>query len=226
MAPVCDVLRLGPAPVPYRDALERQRNLQRRRQAGEIPDTLILLEHNPVITIGRGSRDAADLLADEATLLARGIELVETDRGGEMTYHGPGQLVGYPILSLEERGKDLHKYLRDLEQTIIDTLAHFDVNGGRIAGLTGVWVGDAKICAMGIKVTRWVTMHGFALNIDPDLTPFRRDIVPCGITDRGVTSLAELGVEATHTEVEDTYLAAFARVFGVELREVGNVDIG
>ena len=183
-------------------------------------DTLILLEHAPVITIGRGSRDSTDLLTSEAALHARGIELVETDRGGEMTYHGPGQLVGYPILSLEARGKDLHRYLRDLEQTVIDTLAHFGVTAGRIAGLTGVWVDDAKICAMGIKVTRWVTMHGFALNIDPDMTPFRRDIIPCGIQDHGVTSLAELGVTSTRDGVEEVYIAQFAGVFGAEMRVV------
>lgn len=221
MAVLCDFLRLS-EPVGYAEALGMQRRLQLARREDRAPDTLILLEHRPVITIGRGSRDRADLLSGEAALAASGIELVETDRGGEMTYHGPGQLVGYPIISLDSRGRDLHRYLRDLEQTVIETIGAFGVTGTRIEGLTGVWVGNAKICAIGIKVTRWVTMHGFALNIAPDLTPLRRDIVPCGISDRAVTSLAELGVSATRAEVEDAYLASFARIFDVEFQRVGD----
>jgi lipoate-protein ligase B len=214
-----ELVRLTGAPVTYAEGLRLQREYHARRRDGIGPDTLILLEHTPVITIGRGSRDESDLLTGREALGARGIDLVETDRGGEMTYHGPGQLVGYPILSLEERGRDLHQYLRDIEQSVIDTLAHFGIAGGRIAGLTGVWVHSAKICAIGIKVSRWITMHGFALNIDPDLTSFRQDIVPCGISDRGVTSLAELGVPATREEVEEAYIAAFSRVFDATVEE-------
>jgi len=217
MSSPCDLISITGAPLKYVDGLDLQRRLHQQRRDESIGDTLVLLEHAPVITVGRGARDASDLLTDEATLRSLGIDLVETDRGGEMTYHGPGQLVGYPIVSLEERGRDLHRYLRDLEQSVIDTLGQFGVVGGRIEGLTGVWVGNAKICAIGIKVTRWVTMHGFALNIDPDLASFRRDIVPCGIRDRGVTSLAELGVWATRAEVEAAYIAAFERVFDLSL---------
>ncbi len=140
------------------------------------------------------------------------------DRGGEITYHGPGQLVGYPILDLRQHGQDLHQYLRDLEEVMIQTLAVYGLSGERVAGRTGVWVEERKIAAIGIKVSRWVSLHGFALNITTDLTPFRRDIVPCGIHDRDVTSLAELlpGGCPNRVEVEAATVAAFADVFGIE----------
>lgn len=184
-----------------------------------MPDTLLLLEHPPTITLGRGT-DGADLLSDAPTLAARGIALVRTDRGGEITYHAPGQLVGYPILDLRAHGQDLHRYLRDLEEALIRALAPFGLNGERVPGLTGVWVGGAKIAAIGIKVSRWVSTHGFALNVSPDLTPMRRDFVPCGIKDRGVTSLAELVPEKglTRADVEPGVVAAFADIFGVTPR--------
>ena len=192
--------------------------LAERRQRGEIPDTLLLLEHPSVITLGRGSREA-DLLTDEADLKARGIAVERVDRGGEISYHGPGQLVGYPILDLRGHGQDLHRYLRDLEEMIIQTLAVYGLQGERVPRRTGVWVQDRKIAALGIKVSRWVSMHGWALNITTDLTPFRRDIVPCGISDRDVTSLAELlpGQTPARAEVEKTLLAAFAEIFEVSL---------
>jgi len=192
--------------------------LVERRQRGEIPDTLLLLEHPSVITLGRGSREA-DLLTDEADLKARGIAVERVDRGGEISYHGPGQLVGYPILDLRGHGQDLHRYLRDLEEMIIQTLAVYGLQGERVPHRTGVWVQDRKIAALGIKVSRWVSMHGWALNITTDLTPFRRDIVPCGISDRDVTSLAELlpGQTPARAEVEKTLLAAFAEIFEVSL---------
>ena len=192
--------------------------LVERRQRGEIPDTLLLLEHPSVITLGRGSREA-DLLTDEADLKARGIAVERVDRGGEISYHGPGQLVGYPILDLRGHGQDLHRYLRDLEEMIIQTLAVYGLQGERVPRRTGVWVQDRKIAALGIKVSRWVSMHGWALNITTDLTPFRRDIVPCGISDRDVTSLAELlpGQTPARAEVEKTLLAAFAEIFEVSL---------
>lgn len=194
-------------------------DLVRRRQAGVLGDTLLLLEHPPTITLGRGTNDA-DLLTDIPTLRAGGIAVERADRGGEITYHAPGQLVGYPVLDLRAHGQDLHRYLRDLEEVLIRTLAQFGLAGGRIPGLTGVWVGGAKIAAIGIKVSRWVSMHGFALNVNPDLSPMRRDIVPCGIKDRGVTSLAELlpGGGPTRAEVEPRVVAAFAGVFGVTPR--------
>ena len=192
--------------------------LVERRQRGEIPDTLLLLEHPSVITLGRGSREA-DLLTDEADLKARGIAVERVDRGGEISYHGPGQLVGYPILDLRGHGQDLHRYLRDLEEMIIQTLAVYGLQGERVPRRTGVWVQDRKIAALGIKVSRWVSMHGWALNITTDLTPFRRDIIPCGISDRDVTSLAELlpGQTPARAEVEKTLLAAFAEIFEVSL---------
>lgn len=216
----CRYCSLAETPVPYRAAYDWQLALHAARKAGEIPDTLLLLEHPAVITAGRGARNRGDLLTAPEHLADRGIEFIESDRGGEMTYHAPGQLVGYVIMDLAARGKDLHKFLRDLEESIIRALAALGVEGRRIPGLTGVWVGERKICAMGIKVSHWITMHGFALNIDPDMDPFRHDFIPCGIRDKGVVSLAELGVTAHRGDVERAYLAAFAQVFGCELERV------
>jgi len=188
--PLCRIISYT-QPVPYKDALARQYALADQRQREEVPDTLLLLEHPAVITLGRGA-NAVDLLTPEDDLRARGITVERVDRGGEITYHGPGQLVGYPILDLRHQGQDLHRYLRDLEEIIIRTLAVYDLRGERVPGRTGVWVQNRKIAAIGIKVSRWISLHGWALNITTDLTPFRQDIVPCGIYDRDVTSLAEL----------------------------------
>lgn len=211
----CRITAFRSGPIAYETAYERQLLLQSARQRGAIPDTLLLLEHEPVITIGRRSRDRSDLVADPADLERAGIRVVESDRGGEMTYHAPGQLVGYGIVDLSDQGRDLHKYLRGLEETIIEALAHYGVEGGRKDGLTGVWVGESKICAIGIKVSRWVTMHGFALNVAPDMTPFRRDFIPCGIRDKGVVSLQEIGIDASIDEVGAICSDAFCRVFGL-----------
>ena len=215
--PLCHVISY-PTPVPYPIALAEQYDLARRRQSGEIPDTLLLLEHPPTITLGRGTVES-DLQTSEAELSARGIAVERVDRGGEITYHGPGQLVGYPILDLRQHGQDLHRYLRDLEQVLIQTLSAYGLTGGRVAGRTGVWVGDDKIAAIGIKVSRWVSLHGWALNVTTDLTPYRRDFVPCGIRDKGVTSLAELlgGLCPSRAAVEETLLTAFSDVFQVRL---------
>jgi lipoyl(octanoyl) transferase len=182
-----------------------------------LSDTLLLLEHEPVITIGRRTQDRSDLLSTSEELEKRGIELIETDRGGEITYHAPGQLTGYPILNLAEHGKDIHRYLRLLEEAVIRTLSEFGVKSGRKSGLTGVWVGEAKICAIGVKISRWVSMHGFALNISTDLLPFRQDFVPCGIRDKGVVSLKELGIMVTRDEVETAYLKSFGNIFELEI---------
>ena len=215
--PTCHVIS-HTALVPYQTALAWQYALAEHRQRGEIADTLLLLEHPSVITLGRGSREA-DLLTKEADLEARGIAVERVDRGGEISYHGPGQLVGYPILDLRKHGQDLHHYLRDLEEVIIRTLSVYGLEGGRVPGRTGVWVQDRKIAALGIKVSRWISLHGWALNITTDLTPFRRDIVPCGISDRDVTSMAELlpGRTPGRAEVEEALLAAFAEIFEVSL---------
>ena len=210
--------------VPYQEAFDCQCALVRRRQIGEICDTLLLLEHPPTITLGRGSLDA-DLLTDRDTLLSQGITTIEVDRGGEITYHAPGQLVCYPILDLRHHGQDLHRYLRDLEDVVIRTLADYDLSGGRIPGLTGVWFAGSKIAAIGIKVSRWVTMHGFALNIDLDLAPMRHDFIPCGIQDRGVTSLAECLPHDTPSRVtvERSILTAFADVFHVSIEPASEI---
>ena len=207
-----DVRRLGR--VAYGDALEMQAELVRQRRAGEIPDTLLLLEHPHVITLGSGSHDENVLVTPEERA-ARGIELFETGRGGDVTYHGPGQLVGYPIFDLKPDRQDLHRYLRDIEEALIGVLAEFGLVGGRKEGLTGVWVDDRKLAAIGVRVSSgWITSHGFALNVATDLSMFGT-IVPCGIRDHGVGSLSgELGREVTLAEAEGAAVRAFTRVFG------------
>ncbi len=208
------VRRLGR--VEYDHAWAIQRELVASRQAGHAPDTLLLLEHPPVITLGR-SGETAHLLGSEAELERRGVALVETDRGGDITFHGPGQIVGYAIVDLAPRGRDLHRYLRDLESVLIRALAEFGIVAGRVEGLTGVWVGDAKVAAIGIRVARWVTHHGFALNVDTDLSYFDL-IVPCGIADRRVTSMkALLGDAIDREDVENALARAFESVFGSDL---------
>lgn len=210
---------LRPGCVPYEQAWELQRRLATDRSAGRGTDTLLLLEHPPTITLGNRA-DASHVLAPPDELARQGVALVRSDRGGEATYHGPGQIVGYPILKLARHGGDLGRYIRNLEEVIIRTLAVYGVAGARVPGLTGVWVGDgaAKICAIGVKLSAaGVTSHGFALNVSTDLAGFRR-IVPCGISDRGVTSLAELlGTAPPQAEVEDELLRQFAELFGVQL---------
>ncbi len=206
------VSRLGT--VPYAQGLALQQELVQQRRAGEIDDALLLLEHPHVITLGSSSH-ASNVLLDDAQRAAGGIELFETGRGGDVTYHGPGQLVGYPILDLKPDRCDLHRYVRDIEEVIIRALRTWDVRADRIAGLTGVWVNDEKICAIGVRVSSgWITSHGFALNITTDLSYFGA-IVPCGITDRGVTSLARvLGNDAPGMPaVCDAVATAFAAVF-------------
>ena len=160
--------------------------------------------------------DRSHILADEATLADRGVDVFETGRGGDVTYHGPGQLVGYPIFDLSPDRRDLHRYVRDIEEALIHAVAAFGIDGRRVAGLTGVWVGDEKLAAIGVRVSRWITSHGFALNVTTDLDFFRL-IVPCGITDRGVTSLDRvLGRQVPFGEVERAIVAAFADVFDLD----------
>jgi lipoate-protein ligase B len=206
----------------YREAWELQRALAAQRLAGDIPDTLLLLEHPPTLTLGKVA-SAEHILRDPALLACEGIAVVESDRGGDVTYHGPGQLVGYPILNLRAapHRPDLHAYLRSLEATLIRALAGFGVTAGRFPGYTGVWARLAaprpeKIAAIGIKVSRWITQHGFALNVSPDLAHFGL-IIPCGIRDYGVTSLScLLGREVAVTEVIPAVRSAFADVFGLD----------
>jgi len=181
------------------------------RQAGAIPDTLLLLEHDPVFTMGRNAV-AQHVLFPQEVLRQRGYAVFETGRGGDVTYHGPGQVVGYPILDLSPDRRDVHRYVRDLEEVMIRAAADFGVTGSRIPGLTGVWVGDEKIGAIGVRIARWVTSHGFAFNVATDLSPFDL-IVPCGIRGRGVTSLQKLGRPATVAEVMDRLAYHLAAVF-------------
>ena len=205
-----DVRRLGM--VPYAEAAAIQADLHERRARGECADTLLLLEHPHVYTIGRRG-SALDVLWDAEALGRRSVEVVETDRGGQVTYHGPGQLVGYPIVDLGA-GADLVAYVRRLEEVLIGTLADFGLAAERDAGNTGVWVNSAKIAAIGVRVTRSVTKHGFALNVAPDLSYFA-GIVPCGITDKSVTSMAlELGGAPVMSAVVDAVERQFVRVFG------------
>jgi lipoyl(octanoyl) transferase len=189
-----------------------QATLVADRQAGRIPDTLLLLEHDPVLTLGRNARKENVLLPEDA-LRSRGFALFETGRGGDVTYHGPGQIVGYPILELPPGRRDVHRYVRDLEEVMIRACADQGVIATRVQGLTGAWVGDEKIGAIGVRLARWVTSHGFALNVSLDLAPFDL-IVPCGIRGRGVTSLARLlGRPVAIEEVVSGLAAHFAAVF-------------
>jgi lipoyl(octanoyl) transferase len=201
----------------YGQALELQRQLIARRQQGLISDQLLLLEHPHVITLGRNGKPA-NLLASAEVLSRAGIAFYPTDRGGDVTYHGPGQLVGYPIVDLREWQRDVGAYVRAVEQTIIDTLADYGISAGRIPKLTGVWVDDRKIAAIGVHISRWVTSHGFALNVSTDLSYFQY-IVPCGLT-KPVTSMAALGVVASLHEVGQTLAAHFGRVFDCEMGEL------
>ena len=204
------MLRLGR--IPYAHGLELQEKLVVERQAGRIPDQLLLLEHDPVFTLGRNARAQNVLLPAEA-LRERGFEVFETGRGGDVTYHGPGQAVGYPILDLSPDRRDVHRYIRDLEELMIRTCADSGLAASRVTGLTGTWLGDEKIGAIGVRIARWVTSHGFAFNVGTDLSAFDL-IVPCGIRGRGVTSLErKLGRPVPLDEVMDRLAASFASVF-------------
>jgi lipoyl(octanoyl) transferase len=206
------VQRLGR--IAYAEGVERQKALVAARQAGEIEDTLLFVEHPPVITLGVKTRGSlSNIRADDAALAAHGVEVHESGRGGDVTFHGPGQLVGYPIVDLKPDRQDVHRYVRDLEEVLIRTAADFGIEAGRIKGYSGAWVGDRKLAAIGVRISRWVTSHGFALNVTTDLAGFDL-IVPCGISDRGVTSLAALlGREVTMAEVERSVAGHFAAVF-------------
>ena len=203
--------------VPYGEALEFQRTLVEARKADRIPDQLLLLQHPPVITLGAKVRDdRSHVLATDEALDEAGVSLFEAGRGGDVTYHGPGQLVGYPILDLRPDRCDVHRYVRDLEAVMIAVAAGFGVRAERVPGLTGAWVGRNKLAAIGVRISRWITSHGFSLNVSTDLAHFGL-IVPCGIADRGVTSLGELlGAVPPMQAVEDAAIASFAAVFDRE----------
>jgi lipoyl(octanoyl) transferase len=202
-----------PGRVPYAEALELQDRLVAQRRAGEISDTLLLLEHPHVLTLGTAAHHR-HVLIDEQQQRLLGIETFEAGRGGDVTYHGPGQLVGYPVLDLKPDRCDLHRYVRDLEDVLIRAVRHFGISAARRAGLTGVWVADAKIAAIGVRVSSgWITSHGFALNVTTDLAYFDA-IVPCGIRGLGVTSIQQItGVRVAMADACDAVAAAFAAVF-------------
>ena len=211
-APV-EVRRLGR--VDYQTALDLQKVLVEQRKRGEIPDQLLLLEHPDVITLGVKTRnDLSHVLETPESLAAKGVGLFEAGRGGDVTYHGPGQLVGYPIVDLKPDRCDVHRYVRDLEEVLIQAVARFGIGAGRLGGLTGIWVGQEKLAAIGVRISRWVTSHGFALNVSTDLSRFGL-IVPCGITDKGVTSMERLlGRAVPMAEVEAVVAERFQAEFG------------
>jgi lipoyl(octanoyl) transferase len=207
-----EVRRLGV--VPYGEALAMQRALVEDRKAGRVPDLLLLLQHPPVITLGvRGDGGRSHVIATDERLRALGIDICEAGRGGDVTYHGPGQIVGYPILDLKPDRQDVHVYVRDVEEVMIRTCADYRLTAGRVTGMTGTWIGPEKIGAIGVRISRWVTSHGFAFNVSTNLDHFKL-IVPCGIADRGVTSLEQAtGQTIAIDEVEDVLVRHFCAVF-------------
>ncbi|HEV2349711.1 MAG TPA: lipoyl(octanoyl) transferase LipB [Terriglobia bacterium] len=210
---ICSVEQFGL--LAYEEALQLQCQRVAQRKAGEIPDTLLLLEHPHVYTLGRNAK-REHLLVPPEHLRKLGAEVYETDRGGDITYHGPGQLVGYPILDLTQHRRDLSWYMRSLEEVFIGVALDFGVRAGRQAGAAGVWVGDEKLVAMGVHVSHWVTSHGFAFNVSTDLTYFDH-IVPCGLRDKGVTSLEKcLGHPVILDEVIERVVEYFRRSFAFE----------
>jgi lipoyl(octanoyl) transferase len=214
---LCHLEQLGL--VGYEDGLRLQKELVGGRKAGIIPDTLLLLEHPHVYTLGRNAKKE-NLLISAEQLAARGAQVFEIDRGGDVTYHGPGQLVGYPIIDLAEHRRDIAWYMRCLEEVLIEVARDYGIQGGRLAGAPGVWVGNDKLGAMGVHISRWVTSHGFAFNVNTDLHYFDW-IVPCGLRDRGVTSLQKLlGRPVEMDEVIARVVRHFGRVFELELVEV------
>ena len=218
------IRRLGM--VAYGDALELQTQFVEQRKTGEIPDQLLLLEHPPVITLGvRTRNDRSHVVATPETLEEAGVEIFESGRGGDVTYHGPGQLVGYPILDLRPDRCDVHRYVRDLEEVLIRAVAEFGIVSHRLPGLTGTWVGNEKLAAIGVRVARWVTSHGFALNVSTNLAHFGL-IIPCGITDKGVTSMDLLSRGSIDmTDVEAAVAEAFCAVFDRQFLEPAQAGV-
>jgi lipoic acid synthetase len=210
--------------IAYEEAYGLQKQLWAEKAAGRQEDALLLLQHTPTLTLGK-SGHLENLLVEKEELTREGIALYFTDRGGDITYHGPGQLVAYPIMDLQRRGKNIPRYVRDLEEVVIATLADFSISGERDEKHVGVWVGQDKVCAIGVRVKQWITMHGFALNVSPDLSPFSI-ITPCGIVGRGVTSMAKvLNSAPSLEEVTANLIAHFSEVFSLSMEE-GVIDQG
>ena len=217
-----NIVKLGI--VDYGQAHRLQERLVQDHIQNKGNDSLILLQHNPVITMRR-SGDDSNILVPKSMLASAGIETYEIERGGDVTYHGPGQLTGYPILDLRHFKKDVHWYLRQLEETIIRVLAEYNLPGERMEGYTGVWVGNEKVAAIGVAIRRWITYHGFALNVHPDMSHFQM-IRPCGIIDKGVTSLEHLlGYRVDIDEVIDKTASSFAEVFDIDSIHVDETEI-
>jgi lipoyl(octanoyl) transferase len=212
----CELRELGS--LEYAQAFALQRELVEKRKHGEVPDQLLLVEHPHVITLGRNGK-MHNLLAGEDALRRAGVAFHESDRGGDITYHGPGQMVGYPVFDLREWKRDVLAYVRAIEQALIDALAGFGIVGGREEGATGVWVAGRKIAAIGVHISRWVTSHGFALNVSTDLSYFQY-IVPCGLAKPVTSMAAELGSAPPRAAVAAAVAAAFARVFELDMVEV------
>ncbi|MGI8553387.1 MAG: lipoyl(octanoyl) transferase LipB [Dehalococcoidia bacterium] len=216
MTAIVRLLRLGRSD--YRTALNLQRELHASRKLGNCSDHLLLTEHEPVLTLGRGA-DERFVRASASSLAELGIELIGTERGGNVTYHGPGQLVIYPILDLRAYGRDVHRYIRCLEESVLRLLGRYGLAGRLLSGTPGVWVGERKIASVGVFVSQWTTMHGLAINIAPDLRQFAL-IHPCGLVDGQMTSIAaEIGLAPPMEEVSDRYASIFAEVFDADLRE-------
>jgi lipoyl(octanoyl) transferase len=212
---ICEIRDLGR--MGYREAYALQQDFVSQRKRGEIPDQLLFVEHPHVVTLGRNAHEQ-NLLAPPDVCARAGIDVVETNRGGDVTYHGPGQLVGYPIFDLKDWKRDVVAYVRALEGALIGVLAEFGIEGGREPGATGVWVNGAKIAAIGIHISRWITSHGFALNVDTNLDYFGY-IVPCGLA-KPVTSLQALGVKTTRDEVMAAVTEAMGQIFQLEMRHL------
>ena len=211
---ICTVYQLGL--IEYNDSYRLQAELVHRRISGEVKDTLLLLEHPAIITIGKSGK-LENVLASQKQLADKGVSLLFVDRGGDVTYHGPGQLIGYPIINLKNRGEDLRQYLRDIEEVIIRTLSDFGIKAYRDKSHPGVWVNNKEVAAIGLRLKKWVTMHGFALNVNTDLENFSF-INPCGFSDRGATSMEELLCQdISMAAVKKGLLAHFAEVFDTRL---------
>jgi len=195
----------------YSESWDIQRETHRKRVCDDIPDTLILVEHPHVYTLGKNA-DAKHLIASENYLKNKGIDVVNVDRGGDITYHGPGQLVGYPIFNIKDHNMTVRRYVDSVEEVLIETLKSYDITAKRKKGITGVWVGDNKIGALGMRVSKWVTMHGFALNIMTDLSLFR-GIIPCGISDKGITKMIDLVPDVTWNGVKSKIISKFETIF-------------
>lgn len=210
--------------IDYAKAYEIQTRLLEERLAGRIPDVLLLLEHKPVITLGKSGK-VENILVSQEELAKQGVSLVFIDRGGDATYHGPGQLVGYPIMDLRERERDAYVYLRSLEEVLIRTIRDFGIESGRDPTHAGVWVDNQEIAAIGLSLRKWITMHGFALNVNTDLKQFTL-INPCGFTNRRATSISELvGREVPLAQVKERLLNHFAEVFKVELEMSKDIPV-